>query len=65
MKSPYIHCHASSFRVYNEEQHNVQKVLIWALSDALGPDVLFQFELGKNTYSGRYPFSIPVVPVHF
>ena len=34
--------------VYNEEQHKVQNVSIWALSDALGPDVLFQYELGKK-----------------
>lgn len=48
MKSPYIHCDESAFSVYNEEQHKVQNVSIWALSDALGPDVLFQYELGKK-----------------
>ena len=48
MKSPYIHCNESSFSVYNEEQHKVQNVSIWALSDALWPDVLFQYELGKK-----------------
>lgn len=48
MKSPYIHCDESAFSVYNEEQHKVQNLSIWALSDALGPDVLFQYELGKK-----------------
>lgn len=48
MKSPYIHCDESAFSVYNEEQHKVQNVSIWALSDALGLDVLFQYELGKK-----------------
>ena len=48
MKSSYIHCDESAFSVYNEEQHKVQNVSIWALSDALGPDVLFQYKLGKK-----------------
>lgn len=48
MKSPYIYCDESAFSVYNEEQHKVQNVSIWALSDALGPDVLFQYDLGKK-----------------
>ena len=48
MKSPYIHCDESAFSVYNEEQRKVQNVSIWALSDALGPGVLFQYELGKK-----------------
>jgi len=48
MKSPYIHCDESAFSVYNEETHKVQNVSIWALSDALGPDVVFQYELGKK-----------------
>lgn len=48
MKSPYIHCDESAFSVYNEETHKVQGVSIWALSDALGPDVVFQYEMGKK-----------------
>lgn len=48
LKSPYIHCDESAFSVYNEETHKVQGVSIWALSDALGPDVLFQYEFGKK-----------------
>lgn len=48
MKSSYIHCDESAFSVYNEDAHKVQNVSIWALSDALGPDVVFQYELGKK-----------------
>ena len=48
MKSPYIHCDESAFSVYNEDMHKVQGVSIWALSDALGPDVVFLYELGKK-----------------
>lgn len=50
MKSPYIHCDENAFSFYNQEQHKIkmQNVSIWALSDALGPDVLFQYELGKK-----------------
>ena len=48
MKSPYIHCDESAFSVYNEEQRKGQNVSIWALSDALGPGVLFEYELGKK-----------------
>lgn len=48
LKSPYIHCDESAFSVYNEDIHKVQTMSIWALSDALGPDVLFQYELGKK-----------------
>lgn len=48
MKSSYIHCDESAFSVYNEDTHKVQAMSIWALSDALGPDVVFQYELGKK-----------------
>lgn len=59
MKSPYIHSDESAFSVYNEEQHKVHNVSIWALSDALGPDVLFQYELGKKN-NGKPPVN-PVI----
>lgn len=48
LKSPYIHCDESAFNIYNEELHKVQAVSIWALSDALGPDVVFQYEFGRK-----------------
>lgn len=47
-KSTYIHCDESAFSVYNEGSHKVQNASIWAMSDARGPDVVFQYEYGKK-----------------
>lgn len=48
LQSKYIHCDETGFSVYNEDLHKVQCVSMWALSDACGSDVVFQYEFGKR-----------------